>query len=74
MESPSNSIAPPAVGTNHNSVPQHGQGASPGGRDGSMRTSAPQTGQSLGDPSGVREEMVTARLLRPEGRVRRVSA
>jgi len=42
---------------NQTRVPHWGQGASPGGNEGSMRKSAPQTGQRLGRPSGVREEI-----------------
>jgi hypothetical protein len=41
---------------NQSNVPQCGQGASPGGRDGSMRTSLPQIGHLLSLPSGVRDE------------------
>src|ERR1051325_9255581 len=42
---------------NQSRLPQCGHRASPGGMDGSMRTAFPQTGQLLGAPSGVREDI-----------------
>jgi hypothetical protein len=42
---------------NQTRLPQDGHGASPEGREGSSRRSLPQTGQRLGLPSGVRDEM-----------------
>ena len=42
---------------NQSKTPQFGHGASPGGWDGSTQIKASQTGQGLGTPSGVREEM-----------------
>jgi hypothetical protein len=41
---------------NQTSDPQWGQGASPGGMDGSSTNSLPQTGHRLVSPSGVRDE------------------
>jgi len=52
-----------AVVRNHSSVPHCGHGASPGGRDGSRRTNARQSGQRFGLPSGVRDEIVITTLL-----------
>ena len=45
-----------AKGENQSRWPQCGQGASPGGRDGSICNSFPQTGQRFGSPSGVRDD------------------
>ncbi len=42
------------AGPNQSRCPQCGQGASPGGRDGSICRPLPQTGQRFGSPSGVR--------------------
>lgn len=49
-----------ARSANHARLPQCGQGASPGGVDGSMQNEWPQTGQRYGEPSGVRDEIVMA--------------
>jgi hypothetical protein len=45
-------------GVNQIKVPQWGQGASPGGKEGSTRISEPQSGQRLGRPSGVRDAII----------------
>ena len=47
--------------SNQSRTPQQGHGASPGGRDGSSRSSWPQTGHRLSSPSGVRDAMITGR-------------
>src|SRR5207247_199703 len=41
--------------SNQTNTPHDGHGASPVGCDGSIRHSAPQTGQRFGQPSGVRD-------------------
>src|SRR5262249_2112769 len=56
---------------NQTSEPQCGQGASALGHEGDNRSRRRQTGQRLGCPSGVREEIV---IWPPTGRTRRPAA
>jgi hypothetical protein len=48
---------PVSRGSNRSKQPQCGHGASPNGCDGSITTALRQTGQQLGSPSGVRDDI-----------------
>jgi len=56
---------------NQTSDPQCGQGASALGQEGDSRNRRRQTGQRLGRPSGVREEIV---IWPPNGRTPKLSS